>query len=622
MSFNLEGRLKKAQKAFAARHFLEAKELFRQVLEKFPGNIRAKKGYLLSQSAFADANFSSTHPAMKELDDIARALSLGEAEAAARRAYALAPKFPDAHGLFNLLGVAAAATKREEDAVKAFKRAIYLKPDFMEARANLASRMMAGSDFETALRVIEESLELAPGDALALNAMTVCLIGLKRFEDALESGHKAVAAKPDNAEAHNNLGICFRRLEKWQEATSCFTRALEINPDFADALSNLGLVEVKCGRVPEGIDLYKRCLDLNANSATAHGNLGLAYLELRKFDDAARHFDAAMRIDGDFVDAGFNIFIALALNNRLDAAWAHAECRFDPRRLVPVEYRYNGDAPRWDGTTSLDGKTLLVHAEQGLGDTIMFFRYLEHLPDLAENILVAVQKPLAPWLAGQAAGFEVISLDAMSEGECMAPDYQCPMMSLPHLVGDRLRNVEVRSPYLSAPSDAVSKWHGRLGPRQRPRIGFAFRGNPDHQNDGNRSLDLDLFLTALPGGAECHFLGIDLSGEERKLLSTRADIRCHTDTLTDFRDTAALVSLLDHVVTVDTSVAHLAGALGVETSILIAYTPDWRWGVESRESDWYGSVRLCRQSAPGDWSGPLAEIASALGGLVESRIGG
>ena len=121
---------------------------------------------------------------------------------------------------------------------------------------------------------------------------------------------------------------------------------------------------------------------------------------------------------------------------------------------------------------------------------------------------------------------------------------------------------------------------------------------------------------------DSHFLGIDLSGEERKLLSTRADIHCHTDTLTDFRDTAALVSLLDHVVTVDTSVAHLAGALGVETSILIAYTPDWRWGVGSRESDWYGSVRLCRQSAPGDWSGPLAEIASALGGLVESRLGG
>ena len=260
MSFNLEGRLKKAQKAFAARHYLEAKELFGQVLEKFPRNMRAKKGYLLSQSAFADANFSSTHPAMKELDDIARALSLGEAEAAARRAYALAPKFSDAHGLFNLLGVSAAATRREEDAVKAFKRAIYLKPDFMEARANLASRMMAGSDFETALRVIEESLELAHGDALALNAMTVCLTGLKRFEDALESGHKAVAARPDNAEAHNNLGICFRRLEKWREAADCFARALEINPQFDEALNNLGLVQVKRGNIPEGIRLYEQCL--------------------------------------------------------------------------------------------------------------------------------------------------------------------------------------------------------------------------------------------------------------------------------------------------------------------------------------------------------------------------
>ena len=616
MSFNLEGRLRKAQKAFAGRHFMEAKELFRQVLEKFPKNIRAKKGYLLSQSAFADANFSSTHPVMKELDEIAHALSRGEAEAAAMRAYALAPKFPDAHALFNLLGVAAAATQREEDAIKAFKRAIYLKPNYMEARANLASRMMALSDFETALRVSEEGLEIAPGDALVLNAMTVCLIGLKRFEDALDSGHKAVAAKPGSAEAHNNLGICFRRLGKWQDASNSFARALEINPDFADALSNLGLVEVKRGNILEGVNLYKRCLDLNANSATAHGNLGLAYLELKQFDDAVRHFEHAMRIDGDFVDAEFNIFIALALNNRLEDAWTYAEGRFDPRRSVPVDYRYHGETPRWDGKTPLDGKTLLVHAEQGLGDTLMFFRYLEHLLPLTGKVLVAVQEPLAPWLAGQAAGFEVVSLDAVSKNDCLTADFQCPMMSLPHLIGDGLQNLNVRDPYLSASSDAVSRWREHLGPGKGPRIGFAFRGNPDHQNDGNRSLDLDLFLTALPGGAEYHFLGIDLSGEERKLLSNRADIHCHTDMLTDFTDTAALVSLLDHVVTVDTSVGHLAGALGVETSILLAYLPDWRWGIETKQTDWYRSVRLLRQEARGDWTVPLAQLTSMLHEII------
>ena len=234
MSFNLESRLKKAQKAFASRQFTDARQLFRQVLEKFPKNARAKRGYLLSQSAIADASFASTHPQMQQLDHIAGLLSRGGMEDAAKQAYALASKFPDAHALFNILGVAAAGTGREEDAIKAFKRAVFLKPDFVEARANLANRMMARSDFETALLVIEESLALVADDAMSLNAMTVCLIGMERFEDAAEAGRRAVKASPDNPEAHNNLGICYRRLREWDAAAQCYARALKLNPDFAD----------------------------------------------------------------------------------------------------------------------------------------------------------------------------------------------------------------------------------------------------------------------------------------------------------------------------------------------------------------------------------------------------
>jgi len=612
MSFNLESKLKKAQKAFAGRQFSDARDHYRQILAKFPQNGLAKKGFLLSQSAIADSRVASTHPPMRELDHIAGLLGGGRANDAAKQAYALAPRFPEAHGLLNLLGVAATTIGREDDAIKAFMRAVQLKPNYMEARANLANRMMAQSQFYEALQFVEESLELAPDDAITLNAMTVCLIHLDRFDDALKVGQKAVDAKPDNAEAHNNLGICYRRLERWDEASKSYAQALEIRPEFADALNNLGLTLVKQGRPLEGIDVYKRCLELNERSATTHDNIGLAYLGLKRFDDAVRHFDAAIEIDEDAVDASFNKFIALASDRKLQLAWPHAECRFDSRRMVPVDYRYTGDAPRWDGNTALDSKTLLVHAEQGLGDTIMFFRYLDHLPHLAETVLVAVQEPLETLLAQQSTGCDITSLEKISTHGDRSADFQCPMMSLPYLLGSRLPTSGALESYLTVPSEAASRWRDRLGPAEKPRVGFAFRGNPGHQNNQNRSMDLATFLTALPDGPDYHFLGIELSTDERALFAGRCDLHCHADELGDFSDTAALVSLMDHVVTVDTSVAHLAGALGIRTSVLLAFLSDWRWGADGQQNDWYKSVRLFRQETPGDWATPIATLASSL----------
>jgi len=612
MSFSLESKLKKAQKAFSNRQFSDARDHYRQVLAKFPQNAQAKKGFLLSQSAIADGRVSSTHPPIRELDRIAGLLTGGKANEAARQAYALAPKFPDAHGLLNLLGVAATTIGREDDAIKAFTRAVQLKPNYMEARANLANRMMAQLQFQKALQFVEESLQLAPDDAITLNAMTVCLIRLDRFEDALKTGRKAVDAKPDNAEAHNNLGICYRRLEKWEEASQCYARALEIRPEFTDALNNLGLALVKQGRPLEGIDLYKRCLELNENSANTHDNMGLAYLDLKRFDDAVRHFDAAIELDENAVDATFNKFTALALDNKLQLAWPHAECRFDSRRTVPVDYRYTGDAPRWDGTMALDDKTLLVHAEQGLGDTIMFFRFLDHLPHLAKTVLVAVQEPLETLLAQQSIGCDITSLEKISAHGDSAADFQCPLMSLPYLLGNRLQTSKAPESYLTVPSQAASRWRDHLGPADRPRVGFAFRGNPSHQNNRNRSMDLATFLTALPDGADYHFLGIDLTKDERDLFAARTDLHSHAGELGDFSDTAALVSLMDHVVTVDTSVAHLAGALGIRTSLLLAFISDWRWGADGQQTDWYSSMRLFRQPAPGDWTTPAVEMASSL----------
>ena len=613
MSASVETQLRKSQKALAGHQFAAARDGFRQVLDRFPGNARARRGFWISQSALADAGFAENHPPRLQLDEIAAALGAGRAADAADMTNALITRFPRGQGLHNLLGVARASLGDDAGAIAAFRTAVELKPNFLEARANLASRIMAQGDFEAALPVLGDSLEMAPEDGTSLDAMTVCLIGMKQFDEALATARRAVRARPDKAEPHNNLGLCQRHLGQLDDAITSYRRALEITPDFADAILNLGVALVRSGQAEDAVTTYRRGLESGLASARLHSNLGLALIETRQLDAAIAAFDAALGLDPGHIDARFNRFIAMALDGQLEDAWPHAECRFDTRRAVPVDLRYRGSAPAWDGKTTLAGKTLLVHAEQGLGDTLMFLRFMAHLPADASRIRLAVQPELHDLLAAQSAGFEVVSLGDSPVGDDPEPDYQCPLMSLPLHLG----TVAAASPahrYLTVPAARATTWQDRLGPAERERIGFVFRGNPHHVNDRKRSIDLARFLTALPSGPDYHFLGIDLQRDEAALLARRVDIRTHCDDLADFCDTAALVSQMDRVVSVDTSVAHLAGALGIDTHILLPFTPDWRWGLATSERIWYRSVTLHRQAAHDDWERVLDALHARLAG--------
>ena len=612
MSASVETQLKKAQKALASHQLVEARDAFSQVLARFPGNLRARRGLWVSQSALADAGFATNHPPRQQLDEIAAALGGGRAADAVSLATPLLARCPRGHGLPNLLGVALATTGDEDGAIAAFRAAVELKPNFLEARANLAGRIMAKGDFEAALSLVGDSLEMVPEDGASLNAMTVCLIGLRRFDEALAIARRAVKARPDEAEPHNNLGLCLRHLGQIDDAITSYRKALDIAPDFADAILNLGVALVRSGQAGKAIDIYQRGIDVGVASAKLHSNLGLALIETRQLEQAIAAFDKALDLDPDHIDASFNKFIALALGGQMDLAWPHAECRFDSRRAVPVDRRYHGNAPAWDGTASLAGRTLLVHAEQGLGDTLMFLRLMSDLPAEAAQIRLAVQPQLYDLIAAQTAGFDVVALEDGAGDDQTVPDFHCPLMSLPFLLRTGGTGMVPRQPYLSVPEAHRTAWQDRLGTADGARVGFVFRGNPDHVNDSNRSLDLEQFLTALPAGPSYHYLGIELRTDEQRRLARRDDIRTHCDHLADFRDTAALVAQMDRVLCVDTSVAHLAGALGVETHILLPFTPDWRWGLEVCDTPWYPSVTLHRQAAPGDWQPVLSALHDML----------
>ena len=610
MPSNLESQLKKYQKAFTRHKFADARDGFRQIMMRFPSNKSAKRGFWLSQSALADASFAANHPPRQQLDEIAAALRSGRTQDAASMAITLLSSFPLGHGLYNLLGVAQVNLGDDDKAISAFRKAIELKPNFIEARNNLASRMIARNDLEDAFQFISDSLEMVSEDGPTLNVMTVCLIGLRRFEEALSAAKRAVKAQPDDATSHNNLGLCKRHLGQLDDAITSYQRALEITPGFADAILNLGVALVRLGRVEDAITTYRRGLASDLGSARLYSNLGLALVEARQFDDAIAAFDTALDLDPSHIDAIFNRFVAMALDKQLEHAWPYAECRFDTRRNVPVDLRYHGSAPAWDGKAKLAGKTLLVHSEQGLGDTLMFLRFMVHLPADATRIQLAVQSPLHELIAAQSTLFEVVSLENSHGEDDQTPDYQCPLMSLPLLIGAAASSPAHR--YLTVPAARATIWQERLGMADNERIGFVFRGNPDHVNDRNRSIDLALLLAALPEGPDYHFLGIDLRHDEAARLAMRGDIKTHCDDLKDFCDTAALVSQMDRVVCVDTSVAHLAGALGINTHILLPFTPDWRWGLKPSERIWYRSVTLHRQAVYGDWDHPLSQVTAAL----------
>jgi hypothetical protein len=259
----------------------------------------------------------------------------------------------------------------------------------------------------------------------------------------------------------------------------------------------------------------------------------------------------------------------------------------------------------WRGEHSLDSKTLLVHWEQGLGDTIQFCRYVPMLQDFAARVVFEVQAPLYRLLQTLEGRFDLVVAGETPSGI----DFKCPLLSLPLVFGTTLDSIPSKPRYLSADQGSLAKWERLLGGRDgRPRIGVVWHGNVQNSRDGRRSIPLWEFIKALPVGPDYVSLQYEIRSGDELVLMARPDIRYIGQDLVDFADTAAVVEQLDLVISVDTSVAHLAGALGKPTWLLVDFVPDWRWLLERRDSPWYASVRLYRQTKRGDWSSPLALV--------------
>jgi hypothetical protein len=426
--------------------------------------------------------------------------------------------------------------------------------------------------------------------------------------EAIAAYRQAIRIKPDYAEAFKNLGDALREQKRLDEALASYEQALALAPSHAEALYNRGNVLQELRRPEEALASYDRALACKPDYVEACNNRGNALRELKRLDEALASYQSALALRHDYAPAHWNEAIWRLLMADFERGWEKYEWRWElADELWGFGSRPTFAQPAWDGSGDIAGKTILLHAEQGYGDTIQFCRYVPLVAQKGANVILAVQPPLERLLS-RFGGAQTV---AHGEEE-PAFDLHCPLMSLPRAFHTRLETIPPPVPP-SVPPELTKAWEARLRRPGTPRVGIAWSGRPSHKNDHNRSIPLRAMLGLLDLPIEVVSLQKEVRGEDQDILDAHAAGITHFGpALTDFLETAALVASMDVVITVDTAVAHLACTLGRPTWILLPFIPDWRWLLERKDSPWYPTARLFRQPGIADWDSVMQEVVGGL----------
>jgi tetratricopeptide (TPR) repeat protein len=602
----------------------KALQSYAQALELDPGNAGALhgRGSVLAQLG--------RHAEALASYDAASALAPGEAGVWQERAQALL------------------ALGRLEDALGSCERALALAPGHAESRVGHARVLRALGRLEEALAGLDAAIGLDARLASAHHARGEALRQLKRSEEGMASLQQAVILEPASAEyrislgsmlqelgkprgalqcfdaaigldgenpaAHLYRGIALQSLQRFEEALACFDEVLALAPGHVDATLNRGNVLQDIGQYEAALACYDRVLALTGDQAEIWNNCGNVYEAMMRYDEALVSYERAIAVNPGYAGAHWNRALLNLQHGRLGDGWRGYEWRWKNEHLAVWRDERDFTQPLWLGQEPLAGKTILLHAEQGLGDTLQFSRYAPLVAAQGAHVVLEVQRPLAG-LMGRLDGVGQV----IARGDPLPPfDWQCPLMTLPLAFSTDLDSIPAPARYRAADAGRLAAWQARLGPRLRPRVGLVWSGNPHHANDHNRSIP----LAQLAGLFEldCQFVSLqkeyrDADIPELDALAASGALERMDGHLNDFSDTAALCELMDVVISVDTSVAHLAGALGKPLWVLLPHVADWRWLTGRSDTPWYPQACLFRQGAPRNWHSAVSAVKEALAAL-------
>ncbi len=521
---------------------------------------------------------------------------------------------PDNFDALNLLGGVKLQQGQIGEAVRLLRAAVQANPRAAAAWSNLGQALHALKRAPEALECLDRARSLAPDDVAILNQHANVLISLARPQAALDEFQQVLARVPQHGEARFNSGVARAMLGSTEAALADFDAALASAPGHPGVQYNRGVALLKLGRYAEAVAANDSTLAAVPEHGNAWLNRGKALAQLNRYDEAIASYGKALAVSKDFADAHFNRALAWLTLGDYAAGFAEYEWRWRRSGMPPQPSR---GRPLWRGEYPLARKTVLLHAEQGLGDTIQFARYVPLVAASGASVILEVQAELKPLVTGLAGAAKVIA-----RGEAIPPfDVHCPLGSLPLALRTEPGAVPAQIPYLAADAAHLAKWSARLGALARPRIAIAWAGNPSHDNDRNRSIAFDRLARLFAGPSSFISIQRDLRGEEAALLAAVARVTHIGGELEDFSDTAAVLALADLAIAVDTAAAHLAGAMGRPAWVLLPFAPDWRWTRDGETTPWYPTARMFRQTAPDDWDSVIARVGDELGQLIASAEG-
>ena len=655
----------------------EAQKFYKAILTAVPNNEKAQAALTALHKVQASTNTQS--PPQEIINQLLNLYNSGNLEAVVKQASSLTEQYPDAFIIWNILGAAnkglgktveaseafkkatelnptyadghsnLGVTLQEqgklEEAIEAYTKALSLKPDYADAHYNMGGALQEHGKLDEAVEAFNKALTIKPEYAEAYNNMGVTLKEQGKLDEAMASFNKALAIKSDYAEAYNNMGTVLKDQGKLEKAIASYTKALSLKPDYAKAYNNMGVTLQEQGKLDEAIEAYKMALAIKSEYAEAYNNMGTVLKDQGKLDEAIEAYKMALAIEPDYAEAYNNMGSAFQDQGKLEKAIAsfnkalslkpdNAEtytnmgltylCKGSLEEGFKFnEYRFKKQkvptrAPReklhWNGSEPIKGKEFLVYEEQGLGDIIQFCRYLPTLVKQGAKVTFKVTQKLHAILQTMDSGVTLSTTDA-DEGQI---DFEAPLMSLPHLFKTHLKTIPSMNPYLYANHGRTKTWGERLH-TDRFKIGICWQGSKSKIDIG-RSFPLSLFegiskapnveLISLHKGEGEHQIK-DISFD---LTTLGADFDADQDA---FLDTAAVMMNCDLIITSDTAIAHLAGALGCQTWVALKHVPDWRWMLDRSDSPWYPTMTLYRQKNPGDWACVFEAINRNLRILID-----